>query len=85
MTITTFHLVILLSFALFSNIPLGYLRQGAAKRSAKWMLYVHLSIPFLYLLRNYYNFSWRVIPFTLSCAIVGQLVGGRLRRRMERA
>jgi hypothetical protein len=49
------------------------------------MLYVHLSIPFLYLLRNYYNFSWRVIPFTLSCAIVGQLVGGRLRRRMERA
>ncbi|WP_321530814.1 hypothetical protein [uncultured Desulfuromonas sp.] len=84
MTETTSSMTILLSVALFSNIPLGYLRQGVAKRSALWMLYIHLSIPFLFTLRHHYGFSWRVIPFTLSCAVIGQLVGGRLRKRADR-
>ncbi len=84
MTETTNSMIILLSFALLSNIPLGYLRQGVAKRSALWMLYVHLSIPFLFTLRHHFGFSWRVIPFTLSCAVIGQLVGGHLRKKADR-
>lgn len=84
-TDTTLHLFILIAFALLSNIPLGYLRQGVAKRSALWMLYVHLSIPFIIALRNHYGFSWRMIPVTISCAVIGQLLGGQLRKRSDRA
>lgn len=83
LTDTALHLTILLIFALFSNIPLGYLRQGVAKRSALWMLYIHLSIPFIIALRSHFGFGWRLVPVTISCAVIGQLLGGRLRKRQD--
>lgn len=80
----TISLSTLLGFALFANIPLGYLREGAAKYSVRWFVYIHLSIPFIIALRLAYGFSWRVIPLTLGCAVAGQMVGGRARRRARR-
>jgi hypothetical protein len=80
----TIGLTALLGFALAANLPLGYLREGADKYSFRWFLYIHLSIPFIVLLRFNYGFSWRFIPLTLACAVVGQMLGGRLRRRARR-
>ena len=71
----------LLGFAFFANLPLGYLRQGTDKYSFRWFLYIHLSIPLIIVLRLSYGFSWRVIPFTLGCAVAGQMIGGRIKRR----
>jgi hypothetical protein len=71
----------LLGFAFFANLPLGYLREGSDKYSFRWFLYIHLSIPAVIALRLVSGFSWRVIPFTLGCAVVGQVVGGRFKRR----
>ncbi len=74
----------LLIFALGINVPLGYLREGARKYSLRWFVYIHLSIPFIVALRLAEGFGWEVVPFSLGCAVAGQLIGGMLRRRKKR-
>ena len=74
----------ILCFALLSNIPLGYLREGARRYSLWWFTYIHLSIPFIIVLRVVNDVSWRAIPFTLGLAVAGQLIGSRARRRRTR-
>ena len=71
----------LLGVAFFGNLPLGYLREGCQKFSVRWFVYIHLSIPFIIALRIIEGFGLRVIPFTIGCAVAGQLIGGRVRRR----
>lgn len=75
------HLINLLGFALLANIPLGYLRARSRKRSLAWFTYIHASIPFIIMMRLVFGFGWQTIPFTLACAIAGQLIGGRMFRR----
>jgi len=71
----------LLVFSFGVNLPLGYLREASRKFSVRWFVLVHLSIPFIIVLRLMLGFGWQIIPFTLACAVGGQLVGGRIRRR----
>jgi len=73
-------LTALLLFALLANLPLGFLREGSPRYSLRWFVYIHLSIPFIIALRIWEGFSWKVIPLTLACAVLGQFLGGRLRR-----
>lgn len=79
---TSTALLILVIFSFGANIPLGYLRQGTKKYSWRWFLYIHLSIPFIIALRLHFGISWRFIPLTLGCAIAGQMIGSRWRRRV---
>jgi len=74
-------LISLLAFALLSNIPLGYLRQGSPKYSLRWFVFIHLSVPFIIGLRITNNIGWHVIPFSIGLAVAGQMVGSRLYRR----
>ncbi len=74
-------LISLLLFALFSNIPLGYLRMGSPRYSVRWFVYIHLSVPFIVGLRITNNISWQVIPFSIALAVAGQMIGSRLYRR----
>lgn len=71
----------LLVFAFGVNLPLGYLRETSRKFSLRWFVLVHLSIPFIIILRLMLGFGWTIIPFTLACAVGGQIAGGRIRRR----
>ena len=71
----------LLLFALFSYIPLGYLRMGSPKYSLRWFVYIHLSVPFIIGLRIANNISWQMIPFSIALAVAGQMIGSRLYRR----
>lgn len=73
----------LLGVAFLVNIPLGYLRERALRFSWRWFLYIHASIPLIILLRLWLGFSWRWIPLTIGCAVLGQLAGGRLLRRLQ--
>ncbi len=77
-----FPLVVLLVFAFAANLPLGYLREKSRRFSLHWFVLVHFSIPFIVVLRSYLGFSWRWIPLTLGCAVAGQLIGGRAKRKM---
>lgn len=66
---------------LILNLPFGFLRSRAAKYSLRWLLYIHLPVPFIYLLRRML-LSDLYIPLTISllvaAAILGQVLGGKI-------
>jgi hypothetical protein len=73
----------LLLFAFLINLPLGFMRETSPKYSLRWFVFIHLSIPFIIALRLREGFGWRIIPLTIACAVVGQIIGGRIRRRSK--
>jgi hypothetical protein len=73
----------LLLFAFLINLPLGFMRETSPKYSLRWFVYIHLSIPFIIALRLWEGFGWRIIPLTIACAVFGQILGGRIRRRSK--
>lgn len=77
-------LAVLLLLAFVTNLPLGYLREGSPRYSLRWFVYIHLSIPLIVAVRLAYGFGWHIVPLSIACAVAGQLVGGRLRRRQQR-
>ncbi len=66
-------------FTLIVNLPFGFLRSKAKKFSFPWFLYIHLPIPFVYVLRRLLMLPMLIIPLLLVAAIVGQVWGGRIR------
>lgn len=73
----------LLLFAFLINLPLGFMRETSPKYSLRWFVYIHLSIPFILALRLREGFGWKIIPLTIACAVFGQILGGRIRRRSK--
>ena len=76
-------LACLVCAAVIVNIPLGYLRQSVEKFSFAWYFYVHISIPLIIYLRIKAGYSWKLIPLTVAGAVLGQFIGGWLRRRRD--
>lgn len=78
----TSRLPILLSISLLLNIPLGYLRQNYERYSWQWFALIHASIPVILPLRKKIMGKgapkW-VVPVNIGAAVVGQLVGGRMK------
>lgn len=70
---------LLAAAALAANLPLGFWRAGLRKFSPAWFVAVHLSVPFIILLRVLLGVSAWFIPLTLGMAVAGQIGGGRLR------
>ena len=73
----------LIALAIGVNIPLGYLRQAVEKFSFAWYFYIHISIPLIIYLRVKSGYSWKFIPLTLGGAFLGQIIGGRIRKKRE--
>lgn len=78
------NLANLLFFAFIANLPLGFLREPSRKYSLRWFLYIHLSIPFIIFIRLAYGFGWDIIPYSVLCAVAGQIVGGNIYRRSRK-
>lgn len=76
-------LIGLIALAIIVNIPLGYLRQAVPKFSFGWYFYIHISIPLIIYLRIKSGYSWKLIPLTIGGAIIGQIVGARIRRQRD--
>ncbi len=72
--------VIVITFVL--NLPFGWLRGGVEKFSKQWFLYVHIPIPFIIAMRIALGVPWKFAPLLVVIAVLGQFVGGRLRRQM---
>ena len=70
----TVILIALLAFII--NIPFGYLRNKTRKFSARWFLYVHLSIPLIIAARLLSHTDYRYIPIFILAAVAGQILGG---------
>ena len=79
----TLPLISLLLFAFGSNLPLGYIRETTRKFSPLWFLLIHASIPFIIVLRITLGFNWCWIPLTLGCAVAGQIIGARIRKKRD--
>ncbi|NJD78509.1 MAG: hypothetical protein FIB08_15685 [Candidatus Methanoperedens sp.] len=62
------------------NLPFGYWRFSAARFSRQWMMAVHIPVPFVFLLRIFSGFGWKVIPLLMLSFAAGQFAGGRLRK-----
>lgn len=73
----------LVTAAILVNIPLGYLRQAVPKFSFAWYFYIHISIPLIIYLRIKSGYSWKIIPFTIGGAVIGQIVGARIRKKRD--
>lgn len=67
--------------AFLINILFGYIRQGHPRFSAKWFFWIHASIPFLIYFRIKLEVSAFFIPVSIFLAVLGQIVGGRQRRK----
>ena len=78
-------LIGLILLAIAINLPLGYLRQKCRKFSLAWYFYVHISIPVIIYLRVKSGLGWQFIPFTLTSAVIGQILGGRLLQPVDDA
>jgi hypothetical protein len=81
--VRTILFVALLAAACLVNVPLGALRSRQRKFSAKWFLFVHLSIPLIYLLRTTEGFGYWAIPPLIAAAVWGQVMGGRMAPQMS--
>jgi hypothetical protein len=64
------------------NLPFGYVRGNAARFSKKWMMAVHIPVPFVFLLRIFSGLGLTTIPFLVLSDIAGQIAGGKLRKRV---
>lgn len=66
-------------FTLLLNLPFGYLRGRSRKYSIKWVLYIHLPVPFVFLARVMSQLELKYIPLFLLAAVMGQLLGGKVK------
>ncbi len=62
------------------NLPFGYWRYNTPRFSRKWMMAVHIPVPFVFLLRISSGFGWNVIPVLILSFAAGQFTGGKLRK-----
>jgi hypothetical protein len=76
--------LILVAFAVLAlNLPFGFWREGVQTFSWTWLAAVHLPIPFVVALRLASGLGWRLhtFPVIVGAYLLGQHLGGRLRRR----
>ncbi len=67
----------------FINLPFGYWRYSAARFSKKWIMAAHIPVPFIFLLRVLSGFGWTVVPLLMLSDFLGQLAGGKLKRKLD--
>jgi hypothetical protein len=70
--------LLIMVLALVLNIPLGYLRSQTRKFSARWFIYVHMSIPVIIVARVHSHTDFRFIPRFILAAVAGQYLGGKI-------
>ncbi len=77
--------VLLYAFIVFLlNVPFGYWRANTRKFSANWVLAVHTTVPFIFLLRWELGYGLLILPVSILAFFTGQLAGARLRAPIER-
>ncbi|MCE5194491.1 MAG: hypothetical protein LLF28_03400 [Nitrospiraceae bacterium] len=70
--------IIIFIFTFLLNIFFGYFRGKSIKFSFKWFLYIHLPVPFVFLVRFLSQVEIVYIPVFAVAAIAGQIWGGKM-------
>lgn len=76
-----YSIICIFTFAFISNIFCGFLRESSPKFSFKWFFWIHASVPFIIYLRISFHISSWFIPVTIFIAVLGQIVGARLKKK----
>jgi len=63
------------------NLPFGYIRGNAQKFSMKWIMAIHIPVPFVFLMRIFSGLNYTVIPLLVLSDIAGQIAGAKLRKQ----
>ncbi|KAI5075869.1 hypothetical protein GOP47_0009945 [Adiantum capillus-veneris] len=63
------------------NVPLGIWRERTEKFSPAWFTAVHVSVPFIAMLRKAVHMPKYAMAYTLAASILGQVIGSRAERR----
>lgn len=72
--------IITVSFIAFVlNLPFGYLRTFTKKFSIIWFICIHAPIPIVAVFRIMLGIEWIYIPMFLVFAVIGQVIGARIR------
>lgn len=80
--VSVYPYIFLALTALLVNIPLGYIRENTPKFSLSWLFWIHASIPLIIYLRLTLGTSKIFIPVCIYLAIVGQIWGSRMRKKV---
>lgn len=72
-------ILFILLFTFLVNLPFGWLRRNEKKFTFKWWLYIHLPIPLVIAFRIWLDINPWWIPVVIAVAVVGQVVGARLK------
>lgn len=62
------------------NLPFGYIRGNTQRFSRKWIMAIHIPVPFVFLMRLFSGLNYTVIPLLVLSDIAGQIAGGKLRK-----
>jgi hypothetical protein len=73
--------LLITSAAFIINVPCGYLRSRQRRFSALWFIYLHLSVPLIFLVRVLSHTGSEFIALFIVAAVAGQYLGGKLRDR----
>ena len=68
----------LFSMSFMLNVPFGFFRSRTRKLSFKWFLFVHATIPIIFLGRFFAHLGAAYVPFFVAAAVLGQIAGGKL-------
>ncbi len=65
------------------NVPFGYLRHGTKKFSFYWFLYIHLPVPFIFLIRSALGveLSFVTAPLLFVSYFLGQFLGKKIKAK----
>lgn len=75
---SSIEVIITVSFAaLLISVPMGYWRATVKKFSVQWFLAIHLSVPFIFLLRTSTGLGYSFIPGLVGMALLGQVIGAK--------
>lgn len=82
MTITIVSLISLVSF--ITNLFLGMIKVRLKRKSFWWWVTIHASIPIIIPLRIFLDSPQIAIPLYIALAVVGQLIGSFLARKIKK-
>lgn len=78
---TLIFVLLIVTFVI--TLPFGYWRERCRRFTLEWWLAIHLVIPFIFFMRHWGGYSFLYIPAFLYSTVIGQIVGGRIRRAIK--
>lgn len=71
---------------LLLNLPFGYWRANVPKMSLKWFLAIHIPIPFVVLLRFWFDIGFKLYsyPIIIFAFFFGQYLGKKYKLYREK-